>query len=137
MLDTLLGYLTGLPDFLAYFATGIALLAAFALAYSLLTPHHEFRLIRANVPAAALAFGGSLLGFVLPLASAMSQAVSPLDCALWGGVALIVQLLTFVVLRLLLPGLPQRIAGNELASGAFVALASIAVGVLNAAAMVG
>lgn len=136
MLDALTGYLAGLPAFIAYFATGLGLTIAFAVIYSWLTPHHEWRLIRANVPAAALAFGGSLLGFVLPLASAIVHSVSLLDCLTWGLVALVAQLATFGVLRLLLPGLPERITNNEIASGSFVALASIAVGLLNAASMV-
>lgn len=136
MLDAILGYLAGLPAFIGYFATSLGLTGAYALAYTALTPHHEWRLIRANVPAAALAFGGSLIGFVLPLASAIVHSVSLLDCLSWGVVALVAQLSTFGVLRLLLPKLPERIANNELASGIFVACASVAVGLLNAASMV-
>ena len=62
-------YLTGLPNFLAYFGVAIALLLIFSVVYARLTPHHEFALIRENKSAAAIAFGGSLLGFVLPLFS--------------------------------------------------------------------
>lgn len=135
MLDTALSYLSGLPAFASYFGIAILLLAAFGCIYSLLTPHHEWTLIRNNVPAAALAYGGSLLGFVLPLASAISHSVSVLDCLVWGLVAFIVQLLTFVALRLLIPDLPKRISNNEMASGIFVAFTALSVGVLNAASM--
>lgn len=130
-----LNYLAGLPAFLTYFGIAIGLLMAFGFVYSRLTPHDEFDLIKANKPAAAIAFGGSLLGFVLPLASAISNSVSLLDCFLWGVVALIVQILTFFCLRLFIRDLPQRIANNEVASATFVAFASVAVGVLNAASM--
>ena len=128
-------YLAGLPAFLSYFGVAIALLLAFGFIYAWATPHHEFALIRENKPAASVAFGGSLIGFVLPLHSAISNSVSLLDCLLWGLVALLVQLLTFMALRLFIRDLPQRIARDEMASGIFSASAAISVGVLNAACM--
>jgi len=128
-------YLLGLPSFLAYFVLAVALLAAFAFVYTKLTPHHEWLLIKQNVPAAAIAFGGSLIGFTLPLHSAISHSVNLLDCALWGAVAFVVQILTFVVLRRFIPNISERIAHDETASGIFVATASICVGLLNAASM--
>src|SRR5687767_4405862 len=112
--------LAGLPAFLSYFGVAMALLVAFTFIYIHLTPHHEFALIKANKAAASLAFGGSLIGFCLPLHAAITNSVSLFDCAIWGGVALAIQLLVFSVLRALLPGLPDRISNNEVASGGFV-----------------
>ena len=43
--------------------------------------------------------------------------------------------LTFLALRLVLKGLPERIARGEQAAASFVATSSIAVGLLNAASM--
>lgn len=128
-------YLSGLPAFLSYFGVAIGLLLAFAFVYSAITPHHEFRLIREGKTAAAVAFGGTLLGFVLPLHSAISHSVNLIDCALWGGVAFVVQIVTFFVLRMVIKDLPERISRDEVASGVFVASASLAVGILNAACM--
>jgi len=128
-------YLGGLPGFSAYFAVAAALLAAFAVVYSLVTPHHEWRLIKANTTAAAVAFGGAILGFVLPLHSAISHSVNLVDCVLWGVVAFVVQIATFFVLRLVIPDLPRRISDNELAPAIMAAALSIAVGLLNAASM--
>ena len=127
--------LAGLPDFLSYFGLAIALLVAFGAIYVQLTPHHEFRLIRENKSAASLAFGGSLLGFCLPLHAAITNSVSLVDCAIWGGVALIVQLFAFFVLRLFVRDLSERIAANENATGGLVAAVSLGVGLLNAASM--
>lgn len=127
--------LAGLPAFLSYFGVAIALLIAFCAIYAQITPHHEFALIKQNKPAAAIAFGGSVLGFCLPLHAAITNSVSLIDCAVWGGVALVVQLLAFFVLRLFVPGLPQRIANDETAAGGFVAAVSVGVGLLNAASM--
>lgn len=127
--------LQGLPAFLAYFAVAVALTLLYLVIYTLLTPQRELTLIRLNNQAAATALGGSLIGFALPLHSAITNAISLLDCALWGLVALTVQVLTFLVLRMVLSGLPERIVRGEMAAANFVASVSISVGLLNAAAM--
>lgn len=127
--------LAGLPAFLSYFGLGLVLLIIFAVVYVLATPHHEFALIKANKSAAALAFGGSLVGFCLPLRAAMGNSVSLIDFAIWGGIALLIQLAAFFALRLVIDELPQRIARNETATGGFVAAVAVAVGILNAASM--
>ncbi len=127
--------LTGVPAFLAYFTLALALTFLYLYLYTLLTPQREFTLIRLNNSAAATALGGSLLGFALPLHGAITNAISLVDCALWGLIALAIQVLTFLVLRLVLNGLPDRIARGEQAAGTFVAAVSIAVGLLNAASM--
>jgi putative membrane protein len=127
--------IAGLPAFLSYFALAIGLLAAYCVIYVMITPHREFALIKDNKPAAALAFGGSLLGFCLPLSAAMGNSVSLVDFLIWGAIALVVQLLAFFLLRLVIDDLPQRIARNEVAAGGFVAAVSLGVGVLNAASM--
>lgn len=135
MLDTAFTSLAGLPAFAAYFALAIVLLLLFIHLYTWVTPHDEFSLIRANNPAAAVAFAGALIGFAWPLASAITHSMSLLDCAIWGGVALVVQVLTFVISSAALKQLPQRITQGELAAGIFSAACSVTVGMLNAACM--
>lgn len=135
MLATTLSSLNGIPPFLAYFAMAIVLVLIFVRIYTWITPQDELALIRANNSAAALAFGGALIGFALPLSSAITHSQSLLDCAVWGVVALIVQVLTFVVLRIAIKQLPERIAQGEIATGTFSAACAIAVGLINAASM--
>jgi len=135
MLDTALTSLAGLPAFAAYFALAVILLLLFIRIYSWVTPHDEFGLIRANNAAAAIAFGGALLGFAWPLASAITHSMSLLDCAIWGAVALVVQLIAFFFSCIALKPLPQRIRDGELSAGLFSACCSVAIGMLNAAAM--
>ena len=127
--------LAGLPAFLSYFGIAIGMLVLFCVIYVHLTPHHEFKLIRDNKPAATLAFGGSLLGFCLPLHAAITNSVSLVDCAIWGAIALVVQLLAFFVVRLFIGSVSDRIANNEVATGGFLAAVSLGVGLLNAASM--
>ncbi|MDP5206132.1 DUF350 domain-containing protein, partial [Alishewanella sp. SMS9] len=110
-------------------------LLLFIRLYSWVTPHDEFGLIRANNPAAAVAFAGALIGFAWPLSSAITHSLSLLDCAIWGAVALLVQVLTFFVSQLALKQLPERITKGDIAAGIFSAGCSISVGMLNAACM--
>lgn len=127
--------LSTLPAFLAYFALGLALLAGFLASYVWATPLREFALIRGGNNAAAVSLGWAVLGFVFPLASAIAHSVSLLDLAVWGAIAWVVQLLTFLVLRLLLPELPRRIEEGQVSLALLAATASVAVGAINAAAM--
>jgi putative membrane protein len=103
--------------------------------YALVTAHNEFREIRDNNGAAALAFAGSLIGFTIPLASAITNSVSIGDCVIWGLVALVVQVVAYFVLRLPVNDLSGRIDRGELAAGGWLGAGSLAAGVLNAACM--
>ncbi len=127
--------LSTLPAFLAYFGTGLLLLAVFVTCYLWFTPLREIRLIRAGNVSAAVSLGGAVLGFVLPLASAIAHSVSLLDLLVWGGVAMAVQLAAYTVLHLLLRELPAQIEQDHLAMAILAALASVTVGLLAAAAM--
>jgi putative membrane protein len=124
-----------LPWFLAYMATAVALTFFYVIVYMWVTPHDEIGLIRENNAAASTAFAGSLLGFCLPLASAIANSVSLVDCAVWGGIALVIQILIFFLVRLPVPKISERIEKNEVASGVWLGAASLAGGILNAASM--
>ncbi|MDS4042475.1 MAG: DUF350 domain-containing protein [Candidatus Competibacter sp.] len=127
--------LAGLPSFLLYFATAIGLLLLFLLAYVFITPYREITLIREGNAAAAASLSGALLGFVLPLASAIAHSVSLPDMAIWGLIALVIQLLVYLAARLLLPDLARDIPAGKVATGVFLGALSLAIGVVNAACM--
>lgn len=126
---------TSFLDFLAYLGTGLAVLVAAAVLVSLITPHHEFRLIRAGNASAATAFAGTLVGIALPLHAAISHSVSLLDALLWGAAASVVQIVAYLLARAVLPRISQEITENVIAGGIFAAGVSISVGLINAAAM--
>ncbi|MGI9273912.1 MAG: DUF350 domain-containing protein [Endozoicomonas sp.] len=128
-------YLSGVPLFLAYFAIALALTGVYAFVYTRLTPHNEMTLIKENKPAASIAFAGSLIGFVLPLASVIENSVDLADMVLWGLVALSVQVAAFFSLRLFMPKISERIANNEMAAGIWLGAVSVAAGLLNAACL--
>jgi putative membrane protein len=127
--------MSGLPSFLLFFGIATGLVAVYLLLYTLATAHNEFALIRQNVISAAVALGFSLVGFALPLGSAIVHAQNILDCLVWGLVALVVQILAYWLVRALLPDLSKRIAAGEMASALFLGAASLAAGIVNAAAM--
>ena len=128
--------LAGLPAFIVYFCTAIIAVVAYLVVYTRITPHNEFQLIRENDPAAAIALGLSLLGFTLPVVSAIAHAANVADCLIWSLVALIVQVIVFYIVKIPVPNLSQRIAAGELAPAIWLGLSSLAAGALNAACMI-
>lgn len=132
MLSVALGRL---PDFALFFAVSLTLVAAYIAIYTVSTSHNEFGLIRQNNIAAALSLGLSLIGFAMPLASAVVNAANVVDLLVWGLTAIAIQLFVYWLVRLILPQLSTRIANGELAAALFLGSASLAAGVINAAAM--
>lgn len=127
--------LNELSWFLAHMATALALTLFYVVVYMWVTPHSEIKLIRENNLAASLAFAGSLIGFCMPLASAITNSVSLVDVLVWGIVALVVQIVIFFFVRVPIPKISERIENGEMASGLWLGVASSAGGLLNAASM--
>ena len=125
----------GIPFFLLYLAVAIAMLVLFVMAYVRITPHDEIALIREGNAAAALALGGTMIGFVIPLSRAVQQASSMPDMLIWAFAAFIVQLGVFAGVSRILPDLSGRIVSGNMAAGVLLGTASIATGMLNAASM--
>ena len=128
-------FLANLSEFLLFFVAAAALTLIFVVFYTRVTRHNELSLIKKNSTAAALAFSGSLIGFALPLASTMINSVTVVEMVLWGLVALIVQVLVYLVIRLPMPRISERIEGGEVAAGIWLGATSMVAGILNAAAM--
>jgi putative membrane protein len=133
-------------DFTAFQDGAIAFLVAFVAAglftiafkyiYQWVTPYNEKALIRQGNLAAAIALAGALIGYVLPLASALSHTVSLPEFAAWATLAGVIQIAAFSGVRLVaLPDVKARIENGETSIGVYLAGISIAVGVLNAACM--
>ena len=126
----------GATAFIIAFAAASAFFVAFKLIYQMVTPYHESSLIREGNTAAAVSLGGALIGFVLPLASALSQTVSLPEFAAWALLAGIIQIVSFIIVsRLVYKGLAAKIEAGEMAAALYMASISIGVGLLNAACM--
>lgn len=128
--------IAGIPAFLLYAICGAALLAVFGAIYVRLTRHNEVELIRQGNVAAAIGYGGNLIGFSIPLSRAIQQASSIPDLVIWALMALAVQFMIYHLTRvLLLKDLSDRIEKGELSAGITLAAASIAGGMINSASM--
>ena len=127
--------LAGLPAFLLYFCVSTVAVIAFLWIYTRITAHDEFELLNKNVPGAAVLLGLSMLGFALPVASAVAHASDIIDCMIWSLIALCVQVIAYYVARIAVPNLSQRIATGDLAPAIWLGLASVTAGLLSAASM--
>lgn len=129
--------LTSLLHFTAYFGISLLFLVLFKFTYKFITPHDEWKLIKEEQnTAAAIGFGGAVLGFAIALSGAASNSVSIVDFATWGVVALVAQSLAFALVRFgFMPQIISRIEANEVSAGIMLGATSIAVGLLNAACM--
>jgi putative membrane protein len=134
-MDRIQTVLAGSGAFALTFAVSLVLLAVFAAVYSAITSHHEMALIRTGNRAAALSYGGALVGFAIPVAKAVAQSVSTIDLVVWSAIAFVAQLLAYGAATLLVPHLRKSIEHDHVASGILLAALAIAIGVLNAAAM--
>lgn len=124
-----------LGSFLLYFAVALAAMAIFVVLYMAVTSHHEASLIRQGNAAAAISFSGALLGFTLPLASAIIHSVSLIDMMVWSAIAIAVQLGVFLLVDRILREISKHIEEGNVAAGATLAAASLAIGIVNAACM--
>ena len=136
-MDAVLQSISGLGSFALYFIISIVLLFIFKIAYAFVTPHDEWKLVKEDKnTAAAIGFGGAMIGFAIALGSAVSNSHNLIDFAIWGGVALIAQCFAFALLRFtFMPKIVERIDNNENSAGIMLAAMSVSVGLLNAACM--
>jgi putative membrane protein len=129
------GFFASFSEFLIFFGAAVVLTILFVIIYTRLTRHNELALIKKNSTAAAVAFSGSLIGFALPLASTMINSVTVIEMVLWGLIALVVQVLVYLLIRLPMPRISERIKADEVAAGIWLGATSMVAGILNAASM--
>ena len=124
-----------LTEFFLFFGAAALLTLVFTIIYWRITSHDEFKLIKNNSTSAAIAFSGALIGFALPLVSVMLNSHDVIEMALWSIVAMVVQIFVYLVVRLPMPKISDRIANNEIAAGIWLGAASLVGGLLNPASM--
>lgn len=130
-------FATGLPVMLMHAGASLFLLAAGAVIYALLSPWKEIAQIRDGNAAACVAFSGVLLGLAAPLAVSLSVSTSAAEILLWGGIALVIQLLGFRLVDVALTGLPQRVKDGDIPAAVLLAAGRLSVSLILAAALTG
>jgi putative membrane protein len=124
--------------FLLFFITALVMVGIFLYLYALVTPYDDYKLIfKDNNMAASLGFGGAIIGFSIPLYSALISSVSYFDFIIWALVAMIIQLsFAFTITRF--SGkfdIEDKISTGVVPVGILMAFLSISVGLLNAGSM--
>ncbi len=131
-------FLEAVLSFALFFTTALAILAIFLVLYSIVTPYDDYKLIfQDNNTAAAVSFGGAILGLCIPLYSALISSVSYVDFLMWAGIAALNQLLfAFIAIRIRGKySLEKQIIEGAVPVGIFMAFISISIGLLNAGSM--
>jgi putative membrane protein len=124
--------------FISFFLTAIVLIIAFLYLYAIVTPYDDYKLIfEDNNIAAALGFGGAIIGVSIPLYSALVNSVSYTDFVIWGVIAILIQLIfAFIVTRITGKySLESKISQGVVPVGILMAFLSISIGLLNAGSM--
>lgn len=121
--------------FSSYFLLSCVLILLFLLIYQMVTPYHEVELMKQGNIASVISLGGALVGFCLPLASIIRHSIGLIDLSIWAGVALIVQILLHLVIRLFIPNLKVFINQNISGPALWHAICAISIGLINAACM--
>ena len=124
--------------FIIFFLTALALVVVFLYLYALVTPYDDYKLIfEDNNIAAALGFGGAIIGVSIPLYSALVNSVSYADFVIWGVIAILIQLI-FALIVTRISGkysLESKISQGVVPVGILMAFLSICIGLLNAGSM--
>lgn len=121
-----------------FFITALAIVVLFLFLYAIVTPYDDYKMIfEENNTAAAIGFGGAIVGLSIPLYSALTNSVSYFDFVIWAFVAMIIQLIFAFVMTRTNGKYSVRalIEKGVLSAGVLTAMISIAIGLLNAGSM--
>ncbi|MFZ3584981.1 DUF350 domain-containing protein [Loktanella sp. DJP18] len=127
--------LSSLAGFALYFMIAVVMIKLLLWAYEKLTPYDEGALITENNIAAAISYTGAKIGLAIPMAFACFQSVGIFDFIIWSLVAFAAQMTLFGVTVFARPLLISQIKVGHVAGALRLAGSSVAVGLLNAAAM--
>ena len=135
MLGEISAFDAAFPRFLM--STGMAgvMLLVASIAYVLLTPWKELALVREGNTAAGVALGGAIAGLAIPIASTLASSVSLPELAIWGAIALLMQLITYRAVDLMLRDIPGRLTRDEMGAAAVLTAAKLSTALILAAGL--
>jgi putative membrane protein len=128
---------SGLPPLLGHALIAVVLLAIGMAIYVQVTPFHERPLIAKGNCAAGITMAGAIIAMAVPLAAMLATSRATVDIVVWGIVAVVLQLVAFLVVAMLLKNLRRMIEDGNLAAAFVLAGVQLAVALLNAGAMAG
>jgi putative membrane protein len=125
MLDSLLNYLL-------YFVSTLVLLIVAVAIYVRVLPYDEMAQIRRGNSAAAVALGGTMIGYAAVVWSATAHGSTLIETAIWSGVALVSQIVAFEIIHLVFRDFKAEMEKGDLSYGIILGAFSMAVGIINA-----
>ena len=125
--------LEALATFLLYNFSSLILLADFDKIYQWLTPYHEYEQIKAGKLAPAIALGGALVGFTLPMLSVSYHGVNYIDFLLWAAIVGVLQIILFKALYWIIP---MQIEEDNRAIAFIYAILAFCVGLISAFSLI-
>ena len=124
-----------MPAILAYLLhllTAAAMVLAFFIIYTRITPFDEVLLIRQGNQAAAFSLGGALIGFAVTISSALLHTADYYQFLGWAAGAMLVQVLAFSIVTRALRMSKDQIEANNKAFGGLLGAIAVSVGLINA-----
>jgi putative membrane protein len=125
--------LEALGNFLLYTFSSLVLLGIFGKIYQWLTPYHEHEQIKAGKLAPAIALGGALIGFTLPLLSVSYHGINYIDFLIWAVVVGVLQIILFKILYWLIP---MQVEEDNKAIALIYAVLAFCVGLISAFSLI-
>lgn len=123
--------MNGFIAFLVYLLVAVILMGTYMFVYEKVTPYREFAEIKDGNMAAAIAFSGAILGFILPLASSIFFTRDLLEMVKWALITGVVQMLVFKGCAVFF-GCDDCVKTRNVPGAVLLATLSFSVGVLNA-----
>jgi putative membrane protein len=123
------------PAILAYLLhllTAAAMVLAFFVIYTRITPFDEVLLVRQGNQAAAFSLGGTLVGFSITIASALLHTADYYQFLGWAAGAMLIQVLVFSIVTRALRMSKDQIEANNKAFGGLLGAIAVSVGLINA-----
>ncbi len=127
----------GLLNFTKHFGTAVFGLFVFKYIILFITPYDEWKLIKEEQnTAAAIALGGSILGFSTAISGVVVNAVDYYDFVVWGVVAILTQIASVLIIRFVfMPKFIERIEKNEIPAAVIAASFYVSFGLMVSACM--
>ena len=125
--------LEALGNFLLYTFSSLVLLGVFGKIYQWLTPYHEGDSIKEGKVAPAIALGGALIGFTIPLLSVSYHGVNYVDFLIWAAIVGALQIILFKGMYWLIP---MQIEEDNRAIALIYAVLAFCVGLISAFSLI-
>jgi putative membrane protein len=122
--------------YLLFFAISAVLWVLALVVYGLVTPVRELKLIGQGNRAAAFSLGGAALGLAAAIGTCSTITDVPQELATWAAIAAAIQIIAFVIVALILPGFRKGITEDKTSYGIFLGALSLAIGLINAGALI-